>query len=446
MELKRSATLAWIAGAIILVGMFAKSFLFREGEPVILHYALTSFCVALTAIYAVLSTRRLVVDPVVASLLIFAIIWAFFSAMASGIGLNLVAVVTFAVLAVGYGIFLPNLLFWSGKEGWEVISLLLSVGAVFSALFFLLAPDLAIDPDSGRLAGVYVSVAVSCTMLGFAAVLALRQSLVSKTAWVAIFWFSIFFASAVMVYLTKTRSSFAEMAVAIFLIMQFSPSSRGLKMIISSLSAIAALAMLASILTISTGIASIDEQLTEFRLDDGSIIDSRNNNWSFGLERLAAKPLFGEGLLAKQTQGGTSGIDFDSKSSYNVSYDPHSLILSLGVQGGYPFLIAMCALMLWIPYRFVRVFGVSAALQSPEFILVSLRLLISIVAGGDMTALGNLVDKLCWLFLGLMAIKSELKVRQSQAVTGSRRSFLAKPYVRMTEVNVLDCVDKRLYP
>ncbi len=127
-------------------------------------------------------------------------------------------------------------------------------------------------------------------------------------------------------------------------IVTFTPLTRGVRLVVISFTGLLLVAAAATAAVVSTGVMAIDEQLAEFRLADSALSDSRGSNWSFGIERIVAKPLFGEGLLAKQTQGGTSTIDPSNPTSYDPRYDPHSLILSFGVEGGIPFMLLMTVL------------------------------------------------------------------------------------------------------
>jgi O-antigen ligase len=214
--------------------------------------------------------------------------------------------------------------------------------------------------------------------------------------------------SLVFLYLTKTRSSLAECLACLMLMMIFSPMRRGAKMVSMGVAGLLLMFVALSGLAASTGIVPLDDELESFRLGDEQLTDARSSNWEFGIERIIQAPLFGEGLLTKQTQGGTRGVDFAGETSYDPRYDPHSLILSFGVQGGIPFMIAMTALIVLILSRFVAMFGIQRSLESPEFVIASVHFAVMIFAGGDLTTLGNVIDKIFWILLGTVALKTEL--------------------------------------
>jgi hypothetical protein len=405
---RRRLFLALAVGAVLAIGMIIKSVLFVDGEPVVINYGLTGLGVGLLGLM-VLTMVPVPVERTMGVLCGMAVIWAALSAVMSGFPLNIVAAGSFALLVGGFGLILPVILWRSGVEAWRLVNILLTVGTVVTLLLAVVLPDLTIDPLSSRFRGAYVSVAVACTMFGFNALLSIKAALTAKSRVELAFWVAIVLTAAVLLYLTRTRSSLAECLVGVFILVAFAQMTRGVRLVVLAVIGLGVLFSVAALGAASTGVVAVDEQLEAFRLSDTNLTDARGGNWEFGIERIRARPLFGEGLLAKQTQGGTSALDLDAETNYDPRYDPHSLALSAGVQGGIPFLILMMAVFIYIPARFVAVFGVRAALASPEFVLVALRLSVSLLSGGDMTALGNIADKIVWLMLGMMALKIELK-------------------------------------
>lgn len=405
------ARYAAFATAIFVASLLPKTFIFAGNEPVALNYAVATVSLLVAAAILLPRLREIPVNPHAAIVLLTAIAWSAFSGFESGIALNLIAAGTFAITSVGFGFILPALVFIARREPTIIIRDVLSVMSVVSIILYVLDPTLAIDPDSGRIAGAYVSVAVASSMFGFAAILALRSALTSQHRLLVWIWSGITLISLILLYLTRTRSSLVEVLATALVIVTLTPLSRGVRLVVMSLTGLLLVTVASAAVVVSTGVVAIDDELAEFRLADNSLSDSRGGNWDFGVERIRNKPLFGEGLLAKQTQGGTTGVDFSSATSYDPLYDPHSLILSFGVEGGVPFLLLMTALFVLIPVRFVQAFGWRASLQAPEFIIASARLAVSIFSGGDMTTLGNVVEKTIWILLGTMMLKAELQMR-----------------------------------
>lgn len=413
-ELRVGETLVLAIFAIspILVGLAIKSGFFLEREPVIVNYIVSSLTLGALTVYAVRYGTGLV-NPTLMALATVIVLWAAFSAVESGITLNLVATGALAVLVFGFLIGPPIALYRARVEGWRAVNYAITIGTVLSLLSLTLNFGDPIDPDNGRVRGVWVSVAVACSLFGFNCFLSVREAIAAKSRVAALFWIVIAASSFYLLFMTRTRSSLAELFISLILLALFAPMRRGLRILSLSLLTISLTFSLFGLGAVSTGSVSVDDHLAEFRLADRQLTDARDGNWEFGFERIAAKPIFGEGLLAKQTQGGQSVIDFDAKTNYDPRYDPHSLGISLAVQGGLPFLFLMGGLITTILVRFVATFGLARSLQSPEFVIVVLRLSISVFSGGDMTALGNVVDKIVWLFLGLLALKTEL-FRRSQ--------------------------------
>jgi O-antigen ligase len=397
-----------LLGAFIAIGLVVKSFLFVDGEPVLIHYALNGFIVGLAGIaYFSAGGRNLLASPI-ALALGFALFWSLVSALFSPISLNIVAVAAFAVVSVCSLIFFPALCLRVGVEPWRLLTYILGATVPLTALLWLVDPALVTDPESGRFSGALVSVAVACNIYFFVCVFAFRGALLASSRGISMVYGLTSMVSLVFLYLTKTRSSLAECLACLMLMMIFSPMRRGAKMVSMGVAGLLLMFVALSGLAASTGIVPLDDELESFRLGDEQLTDARSSNWEFGIERIIQAPLFGEGLLTKQTQGGTRGVDFAGETSYDPRYDPHSLILSFGVQGGIPFMIAMTALIVLILSRFVAMFGIQRSLESPEFVIASVHFAVMIFAGGDLTTLGNVIDKIFWILLGTVALKTEL--------------------------------------
>lgn len=397
-----------LLGSFIAIGLIVKSFLFVGGEPVLVHYALNGFIVGIAGIaYFSAGGGRLLASPV-ALALGFALFWSLVSALFSPISLNIVAVATFAVVSVGSLIFFPALCLRVGVEPWRLIAYVLGFTIPITIVLWLIDAGKTIDPESGRFSGALVSVAVACSIYLFVCVFAFRAALLASSRGMAMFYGMTSIVSLLFLYLTKTRSALAECLVCLLLMLIFSPLKRGAKMVSMGAAGLLLMFVALSGLAASTGIVPLDNELESFRLGDEQLTDARSTNWGFGIERIIQAPLFGEGLLTKQTQGGSRGVDFSSETSYDPRYDPHSLILSFGVQAGIPFMIAMTSLILLIFSRFVAIFGIQRSLESPEFVIASVHFAVMIFAGGDLTTLGNIIDKIFWILLGTVALKTEL--------------------------------------
>jgi O-antigen ligase len=216
-------------------------------------------------------------------------------------------------------------------------------------------------------------------------------------------------AALYLLFLTKTRTALAEtFAIIAILVYGFRltthANARGWLG-----PSLATLALISSALVFGSGSFDFQSTATDFRLAEGSLEDSRAGNWEFGVERILNAPLFGEGLLTKQTQGGSRSLDIATGDNYDPTYDPHSLILSFGVQAGIPFAIGMLALIFGTLVQYLMAFGLRRALSSPEFVICLVHTLVMIPGGGDLTSFGNVMDRIYWIFLGFLAVSSRDK-------------------------------------
>ncbi len=405
----------WIGSllvAMLAIGLIAKSFVFVEREPVLVHYALTGGLVGLAGLIYATKPELNRASTGLLALLVFAVFWSVCAAVTSGIWLNYVSAATFALLVAGYFYIFPALAWYLRVEPWHMVGWVLGAAVAVSAIMLVITPDLATDRVSGRFSGALISVAVACNVFFLATVLALRAALSSRRPTGFFAWGFISALSLILLYMTKTRSSLLECLVCMLMMLAFAPLDRGKKLISMAVAGLMLAMVAISGAALSTGIVAIDQQLDSFRLADRQLTDARGENWRFGMERIAASPYVGEGLLAKQTQGGSRGVDFDAETSYDPRYDPHSLALSFGVQAGIPFLLAMLSAIALVFARFLKAFGLRRAFESPEFVICSVSVVVMMLAGGDLTALGNTSDRLIWILLGTMAFKAELVLGQ----------------------------------
>jgi O-antigen ligase len=147
---------------------------------------------------------------------------------------------------------------------------------------------------------------------------------------------------------------------------------------------------------------TIDQSTLDGLRLGGDLLSSRDHVWDEGLSRMRETFLWGSGLLTKQTKGGSADLDFTS-SNYDPTFDAHALAITLIEQGGILFLVLVMALLILPLWKFLRVYGVCASLQHPEFLIMILIIPSMMFAGGDMISLGSLVNRLQWLFLGILS-------------------------------------------
>jgi O-antigen ligase len=389
-------------------GLFFKSFFFADGEPVAINYIFNGLFIgglfiAIWAIRGFITVSRSII-----LLFLFSVIWASISSWISGIAMNYVATFSMVIMLAGCFYAVPLACLRLGLEPWRILGTVIVPTVLISLVLFVVLPASATDPVSGRFSGFYISVAVACNFFFFGTVIGAANAQRARSR-LDVYWnVGIAVLSFSLLYLTRTRSSLLETLFCLTVLCTFSPMQRGVKMLVLTIIAWFLVLGIVSGTAVTTGLVSIDEQMREFRLADRSITDARDSNWDFGLLRMAERPLFGEGLLTKQTDGGTKAIDLGEGGSYNPVYDPHSLPLSLAVEGGIPFMLAIMGIICLILARFVRRFGLVRSLQSPDFVIVATHFPIMMLAGGDLTTLGNMVEKVFWILVGSLEIKNSL--------------------------------------
>jgi hypothetical protein len=245
-----------------------------------------------------------------------------------------------------------------------------------------------------RFRGALISVANSCNIFFFASIyfawafkynVYLRRS-VSGILGVLSFIFLL---------MTLTRSSIS-MAILGLLVLASTDRNGGLR----GFKVFSILCFLSA--TLVTVVMFIGPNTLEAIRLNGDLLSTRNVVWEEGLSRIGESFLLGSGLLTKQTKGGSADIDFSS-NNYDVTFDAHSLFITLIEQGGVLLLVLVTVSLLLPLWNFLRVYGMRASIQCPEFLIMSLVIPSMFFVGGDMISLGNLVNRLQWLFLGILA-------------------------------------------
>ena len=345
------------------------------------------------------------------------IAWTLIGSYQTGYALNYIASVTFGLLILSCFFWLPYVCYRAGVKTWRLLFVVLGIPAVLSFPMFLLVPELAIDSASGRLAGTFISVAVACNIFFYVSVLAAFALKLTKRRRFQLLYLSVCLVSLICLYLTRTRSSLLEAFVCIFIVRVTSAHGKIIFRRLFASFTFVAILIFSIVLGVSTLDVDLNSEISGFRLEN-SILNSRDGNWAFGVERISKQPFFGEGMLTKQTQGGQAQVNLEASDNYNVIYDPHSLVLSLGVQGGVPLLVAVMFLIFFPLIAVFKIRGASGVLGSPEFVLCSVHLCTMIPAGGDLTSFGNSVDRIFWILLGALSLQVAQHTTRQQAARG----------------------------
>lgn len=417
-----------LAGSFLVEGIVAKSFIFSGNDPVLQHYvasAVIGVCMFL-ALAAAVKIWQLSVTEVF--FVLGATLWSLWSSLVSGSSDNLFATFAFLLTVVFAYLSFPRVALAARWEPWRMIMWLCIAVSILSLLLWVVDAGLVYDRESGRFSGALISVAVACNIFFFGAVFSAYAARNAETLqWNWFFRIMAFFCFTLL-YLTRTRSLLVECIFCMFVVLVTDSNGKlAVKRLFGAV--LVAVALIAAGLFVSVfSDISVDDVLVQFRLaDDASLTLSRSLNWDFALQRIEDKPLFGEGMLTKQSEGGLGGIGREAGGTYSVLYDPHSLPLSLAVQAGLPFMVMIMSLLLLVYYRYVRAFGIWGALAAPEFVIGFVYLLGMILSGGDMTSLGNTVERIYWIIVGVLAYKANLKFSQRINVRPARSSIGGMP-------------------
>ena len=408
-----------LAISFLLEGYLAKSFLFAGADPTLLHYAASAALVG--AMFLLIGTAP---EPyknktAIIGLTLLAVIWTIFSDLETNLPLNYVSTATFMLLILSSFLWVPYLCAMAGVPTWRLVLYVMTAPVLLSLVMFVATPNLAIDVESGRLAGAFISVAVACDIFYVVAVFGAFAVREGRTLGQKQFFTVVVIIAVFLEYMTRTRSSLAEIFLCLYVIGITKPDGKiVLGRLIPSSIAMAVLAV-GGVLAFFAAGGDTETQAIAFRANVG-FTSSRDNNWDFAMERIAEKPTFGEGLLAKQTAGGNADIDLNKKGgNYDSRYDPHSLVLSLAVQGGLPFMLLMMSVLVGSLAAYVRRVGLATAMATPEFVISAVTIMTQIFAGGDFTSFGNLVDRINWMFLGALGVAlSASGIRSRRSKTG----------------------------
>jgi O-antigen ligase len=383
---------------LILESFIVKSVIFDKNDPVLIHYLLSGLLISsicgLTALRRS-SWKSLRLLPGV-NILLMTVVWLVLVTTSRPTALEWAAVLGFLLLVCGFYLSIPvGLHATSATTPRRIITYFLAAWVSLSLLTLVISPAMSYELPSLRFRGALISVANACNIFFFATIyfawsykyeFLLRRSVSGFLAAL----------SFVFLLMTLTRSSvtLAILGLVVLGATDRNGSLRGFK--IASILLVIGISLIVAVMSVST------TTLESIRLG-GDLLSSRDLVWDDGLSRIRETFLLGSGLLTKQTKGGSADLELSS-SNYDPAFDAHSLAITLIEQGGILMLVLVMALLLFPLWRFMRVFGLRASLQQPEFLIMTLVVPSMIFAGGDMISLGSLVNRLQWLFLGILAL------------------------------------------
>jgi hypothetical protein len=421
----------WLILALIAEGMIVKSAIFLDNDPTLPHYIISAALGSLIFIICIINKYAKYMINWQSIVFLSCLIWSFLSSFQTGYTPNLIAVATFGCMFLFFFISIPVMIQSVEKNVIRVIYPPFFLMALISIFLYMTELWSTIDPSSNRFLGSYISVANASIGFSFFTAFSFAMIFSYQDHRKKIFFGLMTILGIYLCFLTKTRSIALETIFFIAVIYYGNRISNPLKKGAWLAPVIATLGILSAFMIVIAGNFDWSATAADYRVAEGSLQDSRTGNWAFGIERTLNAPLFGEGMLTKQTQGGTRSLDLAGGDNYDSSYDPHSLVLSFSVQAGIPFAIGMIILIFGTIIQYAAIFGIKKSLSNATFVICSIHTLVMIPTGGDLTSFGNYSDRIYWILLGVIALKSNL-----QLLNSNNSRYKANKIVNLKQINV----------
>lgn len=304
-----------------------------------------------------------------------------------------------------YGVVIPSL--WSPEDFVRFTQRWTGVLVLISLVLLVLAPGAVFK--GGRFIGVFKHIPhmVTCATIAFVFSLStfLTENKPKHKIWNALILLTSFFA----IILTGTRSSAAAalMAFVVTMIMHKTETNQGriFKFAFISLFLTFVLFFGAAVYDFAQGIATGRNSLGGREAQDG--IASRWEEVERGSEIFLQEPWLGHGLLSKFA----AGDDVDV-ANYNAMKDPHNILVSAGVIGGWPILaLAAFSLILMTIGAFKTL--MSADISRRQIAIYLLAHIPILVIYHVHLSMGGMADRMYWMVFGFVAASS-LRARPSR--------------------------------
>lgn len=405
-----------LLGLVIAETFVFKSVLETPLGSTLTHYVVSAALCALLIIAYVttISVRYLYLGTFVRVTIVLLIAWSVsISFMHTPTLENVIAALLFALLIVMFFRVIPLLAEFCGIRCWQMLYAGSIISVVLSLLGIFATPWLVFD-EGGRFNGVLVSTAVSSNVFFFAVVFAAASMWQSRSSIRTLAHLLAVIASVGCLLLTGTRGHIAFAVIALVWIGLWKARYTLLHKVVA-VSVI--LGVVGIVWLVGTGaIPKTFEGVSTFlRLEERAITDSRMANWIFGFEQATNSPIVGEGFLAKYTSGGTETFGGTAENTYDQLYDPHSVVLYLLTVGGVPTLFLTGSLVVRVWWCASRSMKYMPAIIGDQRILYMTTLLLGVLmipTGGSLVSFGNLVDRVWWLLLGELYLRSQRKGMQ----------------------------------
>lgn len=276
----------------------------------------------------------------------------------------------------------------------------------FSVFIYLVMPS--IGYMGGRFIGVFkhiphmVSVATLCGFFSLYSIFNSKEKTKAQLIW----GYAHLVLALYLLILTGTRSALASVLMGIVLsLIVFKTRHVAIKFLKTSLAVgllLTGFFFGADIADYAIQVATGEKSIGQRAAQDG--LSSRWDEVQRGFNEFSEKPLLGHGLLSKFS----SANEDNQVGAYDASKDPHNILISAGVIGGYGFIfLVSIGFIGLIILSLNRLFGSSDAIK---IIAIYMTTQIPILFIYHMhLSMGGIADRIYWLFIGYLALKDKNK-------------------------------------
>lgn len=276
----------------------------------------------------------------------------------------------------------------------------ISLGLCYLSLILLIVmPSLSFK--GGRFIGVFKHIPYMVTTATLASIFLIYELFVKKNSRPRMLYLFLSLAiSMTVLILTGTRSALFAVILSYFLAFLFFPAKKAasqfIKVSVAFSLVIACVLFGQNISQYAIELVRGESAVGLRAAQDG--VASRLSEFERGYEIFAKSPTLGQGLLSKFGE-----INETDVGQYNANKDPHNILVSAGVIGGFGFVVLVfvgLAALVAVSFKKLRA-------SQPEFKILAIYLLthIPILFIYHMhLSLGGMADRFYWIVVGYMMI------------------------------------------
>lgn len=309
-------------------------------------------------------------------------------------------------MIVVYGLVIPSL--WNVEDFLRFIQRW--TGALVLISLILLPIASGAEFKGGRFIGVFKHIPhmVSCATIAYIFSLGtiLTDQKLQHKIWDAV----VLVASFLAIILTGTRSSAAAAIIAFVLTMVLhkTETNKGRIFKFATVCFIVTFTIFFGMQTydFAHGIATGENSLGSRQAQDG--VASRWEEVQRGSEIFMEEPWLGHGMMSKFAAGNDVDV-----SNYNAMKDPHNILVSAGVVGGWPLLglAVLCLIFMTIgSLKSLKSYDI-AKRQVGIYLLSHIPILLIYHVH---LSIGGMADRMYWMVFGLLAVASVTVSRPAQ--------------------------------